>query len=79
MSKLPRASGERHVAAFTRAGWKVNHIEGSHYILIKEGSDVHLSIPVHKNRTLGPGLLKKLIVKAGLTTEGYLELFYRRK
>jgi predicted RNA binding protein YcfA (HicA-like mRNA interferase family) len=79
MSKLPRASGEKHVAAFTRGGWKVNHIEGSHYILIKEGSDVHLSIPVHKNRTLGPGLLKKLIVKAGLTTEGYLELFYRRK
>jgi predicted RNA binding protein YcfA (HicA-like mRNA interferase family) len=32
MSKLPRASGEKHVAAFTRAGWKVNHIEGSHYI-----------------------------------------------
>jgi predicted RNA binding protein YcfA (HicA-like mRNA interferase family) len=78
MSKLPRASGEKHVTAFIRAGWKVNHIEGSHYILIKEGSDVHLSIPVHKNRTLGPGLLKKLIVKAGLTTEEYIELFNRR-
>lgn len=79
MSKLPRASGEKHIAAFKRADWKVNHIEGSHYILIKEGSDVHLSIPVHKNRTLGPGLLKKLIVKAGLTTEEYIQLFFSRK
>jgi hypothetical protein len=44
MPKLPRASGDKHVAAFKRAGWVVNHIEGSHYILIKGGSDVHLSI-----------------------------------
>jgi len=50
MSKLPRASGDKHIAAFKRAGWIVNHIEGSHYILIKEGCDVHLSIPVHKGR-----------------------------
>ncbi|MBN1455876.1 MAG: type II toxin-antitoxin system HicA family toxin [Methanomicrobia archaeon] len=79
MSKLPRASDEKHVAAFKRAGWKLNHIEGSHYILIKEGSDVHVSIPVHKNKTLGPGLLKKLIVKADLTIEGYIKLFYSKK
>jgi predicted RNA binding protein YcfA (HicA-like mRNA interferase family) len=29
MRKLPRASGDKHIAAFKRAGWKVNHIEGS--------------------------------------------------
>jgi predicted RNA binding protein YcfA (HicA-like mRNA interferase family) len=60
MQKLPRACGDRHVAAFKRAGWKVNHIEGSHYILAKEGSDVHLSVPVHKGKELGIGLLKEL-------------------
>ncbi|HOJ95307.1 MAG TPA: type II toxin-antitoxin system HicA family toxin [Methanospirillum sp.] len=59
MPKLPRASGDLHVAAFKRAGWIVNHIEGSHYILIKEGSPVHLSIPVHSGKELGPGLLRK--------------------
>ncbi|MEA1999525.1 MAG: type II toxin-antitoxin system HicA family toxin, partial [Euryarchaeota archaeon] len=46
MHRMPRASGDKHIAAFKRAGWRVNHIEGSHHILIKEGSDVHLSIPV---------------------------------
>ena len=76
MPKLPRASGDKHVSAFKAAGWQVNHIEGSHYILIKNDSEIHLSIPVHKNKTLGVGLLKKLINKAGLTNEEYLEYFY---
>lgn len=76
MHRLPRVCGDKHVAAFKRAGWKVNHIEGSHYILTKEGSDVHLSIPVHKGKDLGIGLLKKLIAKAGLTNKEYLDLFY---
>lgn len=75
MPKLPRASGDKHVAAFKRAGWKVNHIEGSHHILVKEGG-IHLSIPVHKGKTLGMGLLKKLITRAGLTNEEYVDLFY---
>jgi len=76
MPKLPRASGDKHVSAFKAAGWQVNHIEGSHHILIKDDSDIHLSIPVHKNKILGVGLLKKLINKAGLTNEEYLEYFY---
>lgn len=44
--------------------------------MIKERSEVHLSIPVHKGKILGVGLLKKLIAKAGLTNEEYINLFY---
>lgn len=78
MPKLPRASGDKHVSAFKAAGWIVNHIEGSHYILIKEKSSVHLSIPVHKNKILGIGLLKKLLVKAGMNNEEYLNYFHNK-
>jgi len=53
----------------------VNHVEGSHYVMIKEGSNVHLSIPVHRGKDLGIGLLKKLIEKAGLTNEDYAAYF----
>ena len=63
--------------AFQRAGWRLYHIEGSHHILVKQGSDMHLSIPVHKGRDLGVWLLYKLIAKAGLTDDEYIELFYR--
>jgi predicted RNA binding protein YcfA (HicA-like mRNA interferase family) len=76
MQKLPRVCGDKHVAALKKAGWKLNHVEGSHHILIKEGTDVHLSIPVHKGKDLGIGLLKKLIARAGLTNEEYLDIFY---
>jgi predicted RNA binding protein YcfA (HicA-like mRNA interferase family) len=69
MCKLPRASGEKHLAAFRRAGSTINHNEGSHYVLVKEGSNIHLSISVHSGKDLGVGLLKKLIEKAGLTNE----------
>ncbi|MCX6674508.1 MAG: type II toxin-antitoxin system HicA family toxin [Methanothrix sp.] len=75
MCKLPRASGEKHLTAFRRAGWTINHIEGSHYVLVKEGSNIHLSIPVHRGKDLGVGLLKKLIEKAGLTNEQYVAYF----
>lgn len=75
MFRLPRASGEKHVAAFKKAGWTINHIEGSHYIMVKEGSNIHLSIPVHKGKDLGIGLLKKLIEKAGLNNEQYIAYF----
>jgi len=79
MVRLPRAGGDKHIAAFKRAGWKVNHIEGSHHILTKEGSDIHLSIPVHSGKTLGIGLLKKLVARASLTNEEYIDLFYGKK
>jgi predicted RNA binding protein YcfA (HicA-like mRNA interferase family) len=45
--------------------------------MIKEGGNVHLSIPVHKGREMGLGLLKKLIAKAGLSNEEYIELFFK--
>jgi len=77
MPKLPRASGDKHLRAFQKAGWRLNHVEGSHYILVKQGSDIHLSIPVHKGQDLGTGLLHKLIAKAGLTNDEYIEFFYK--
>lgn len=79
MPKLPRAGGKNHIAAFRRAGWVENHIEGSYHILIKEGNPGHLSIPVHARRDLGVGLLRKLINIAGMTQEEYCAYFYREK
>jgi len=38
-----------------------------------------LSVPVHKGRDLGVGLLRKLIRKAGLTSEEYIAFFRGKK
>jgi hypothetical protein len=34
MQKLPRVRGDKHIAALKKAGWKLNHVEGSNHICI---------------------------------------------
>lgn len=55
MTKLPIITGDKVVKAFTKAGWIKNRQRGSHVIMTKLNSDVILSIPVHKNKTIKRG------------------------
>jgi len=79
MARLPRAEAEHHIKAFEAAGWRVARITGSHYVLIKDSVDYHLSIPYHRGQTVKAGLLRGLIRDAGLTTDEYLAFFKGRK
>ena len=72
MSKLPVCSGNDAVRAFERAGWAKARQRGSHTTLVKSGTVVVLTIPLH--RELGLGLLRSLIRKAGITVEEFAEL-----
>ena len=71
-AKLPRISGADAVKALQRAGWKTARQKGSHVIMTRPGSIFTLSIPQHTQ--LGPGLLRDLIRKAGLTAEQFVDL-----
>lgn len=68
--KLPRVSGAEAVKAFQRAGWLVSWQKGSHVIMTKRGTVFTLSVPQHPE--LGPGLLRDLIRKAGITIEEFV-------
>jgi len=57
MSKLPIISGTRAVKAFSRAGWISARQTGSHFIMIKGGSAVTLSVPMHNE--IDRGTLRK--------------------
>ena len=72
MSKLPVCSGTDAIRAFERAGWARARQKGSHATLIRAGSVVVLTVPLHKE--LGPGLLRSLIRKAGITVEDFVDL-----
>ena len=76
MPKLPRISGREAVRAFQQAGWEVARQRGSHIVLTRPGSIYTLSILLHP--VLGPGLLRDLIRKAGLTVEEFIALLDRR-
>jgi predicted RNA binding protein YcfA (HicA-like mRNA interferase family) len=72
VGRLGNISGREAVRAFERAGWQVIGQVGSHIVLIKPGLRVNLSIPQHKELSLGT--LRALIRNAGLTVEEFLDL-----
>ncbi len=79
MDKLPRGSGRKIIRVFKKAGWILDRIEGSHHILVKEGAEEILVVPVHGNKPIKVGLLKGLIKDAGLTNKEFLRLCYERR
>lgn len=72
MGRLNNISGKEAVKAFQRAGWNAVGQVGSHLVMTKPGLRVNLSIPQHKE--LSVGTLRALIGYAGLTVDEFLDL-----
>ncbi len=73
MGQLSNISGKEAVKRFSKAGYYLDHQEGSHMILYNKRIGVlPLSIPNH--RELAPGLLRAQIKKANLSIEEFLQL-----
>jgi predicted RNA binding protein YcfA (HicA-like mRNA interferase family) len=72
MGKLANISGKEASKAFTRAGWEIVGQVGSHLVMTKPGQRANLSIPQHKE--LSVGTLRALIRNAGMTVEEFLKL-----
>ena len=48
-------------------GWSLRRVNGSHHIYSKEGERKVISIPVHGNKNLKPGLALRIARDAGLS------------
>ncbi|MBI5358991.1 MAG: type II toxin-antitoxin system HicA family toxin [Planctomycetes bacterium] len=72
MGRLSNISGKDAVKAFKKAGWYPLGQVGSHLVMVKSGIRVNLSIPQHKE--LSVGTLRALIRNSGLTVEQFLKL-----
>lgn len=66
---MKSVSGKELTKILEKRGWILLRVQGSHHIYGKTGSDVRLSVPVHKNQDLKIGLLKHLLKQAGLTEQ----------
>ena len=66
---MKTVSGKRFANIVERNGWKLLRIQGSHHIYGKLGSEVRLSIPIHKNQNLKSGLQRHLMKLANITEE----------
>lgn len=71
MSRLANIPGKKAVKAFKKAGWYTVGQVGSHLIMSKKNVRVNLSIPQHKELSIGT--LRALIRNSGLTVEDFLK------
>jgi predicted RNA binding protein YcfA (HicA-like mRNA interferase family) len=72
MGKLANLSGRDAAKAFQKAGWQPMGQVGSHLVMAKPGVRANLSIPQHKE--LSVGTLRALIRAAGMTVDEFLSL-----
>lgn len=72
MARLANISGKDAVKAFAAAGWQKVGQVGSHVMMTRPGVRVNLSIPQH--RELSIGTLRALIRAAGITVDEFLKL-----
>ena len=72
MGNLGNISGKDAVKAFQKAGWQKVGQVGSHLVLTKPDIRVNLSVPQHKELSIGT--LRALIRNAGLSVDGFIEL-----
>ncbi len=72
MGKLGNISGKEAAKAFAKAGWLIQGQVGSHLVMTKAEERANLSIPQHKE--LSVGTLRSLIRSAGISVDEFLEL-----
>ena len=72
--RLPPLRPKEVLRALEKAGFRVHHASGSHYVL-KHPKDVRLrvTLPWH-NKDLKRGTMGAIVKQAGLTIEEFLEL-----
>jgi predicted RNA binding protein YcfA (HicA-like mRNA interferase family) len=71
MSKLPRDLKPKKVLkALQRAGFEVDHVTGSHYILMR--GKLRTAVPYHQ--TVKAGTLKAILSQCDMTVEEFVQL-----
>jgi predicted RNA binding protein YcfA (HicA-like mRNA interferase family) len=60
-------TGKQFAKALEMAGWQLLRVNGSHHIYGKEGYRERISLPIHGNESLKPGLLAHFLKQSGLS------------
>jgi len=73
--RLPAVSARQVIAALRRAGFVVDRVAGSHYILAYPGNPRRaVTVPFHGSSSIKPGTLRNIIRQAGLDVDGFRAL-----
>ncbi len=73
MAKLPRVSGKEMLRFLKREGFVGIRVRGSHHVLTRGETDA--VVPVHGNRVMAVGTLRKILRDIGMTPDEFEERF----
>jgi predicted RNA binding protein YcfA (HicA-like mRNA interferase family) len=75
VGRLPAVTGRRVIQALTKAGFVVDRIVGSHYVLVYSGDPKRtVTVPLHAGSDLKPGTLRAILRQSGLTRADFIAL-----
>ena len=73
MSKLGNIRARDIENVLRKLGYILHHQRGSHRYYVKNGKII--TVPIHKGKTLGKGLVSKIITKdLGISVDEFFEL-----
>ena len=70
MTRLPRLTGNKVIAALRRAGFEVVRIKGSHHFL-RHQDGRRTTVLVDAGETIGPGLMSQILRDCKLTRQQF--------
>jgi len=73
MAKLPNITGSELITALQKIGFEIVRQKGSH-IRLKHADNRVVTIPIHARKTIGKGLLLKILRDADLTKDELISL-----
>jgi predicted RNA binding protein YcfA (HicA-like mRNA interferase family) len=73
MPKLPTVTAQETINGLEKIGFQIVRQKGSHVRMKHEDNRV-VTIPIHGNKNLGKGLLRKILRDTELTVEEFLAI-----
>jgi predicted RNA binding protein YcfA (HicA-like mRNA interferase family) len=73
MSSFPAVNGREVIRALQKLGFRLDRIEGSHHMMVKDGHPRTIPVPVHGSKPLPKGTLRSIIRQAGVTREAFFK------
>lgn len=74
MSKLPIISGDKAIVIFKKLGYRVVRQRGSHVRMHHFSDKFKEPLTIPRHRTLGKGLLRKILRDAEINTDDFIKL-----
>ena len=66
---MKQLSGKDFAKILEKHGWYLSRVKGSHHIYVNSKNNNIISLPIHGNKPLRPGILKGIMKLAGLSEE----------